>query len=161
GGTLTLGEWQKFSLYLVYVFFPMGQLGFVISQMAQASASASRVFEILDARSDVEDAPGAPDLPPLEGRVAFEAGPMDYVGGAAAPVLRDVSFEVEPGQTVALLGATGSGKTTIINLIPRFYDPTGGRVVVDRRDVREVRLDSLRSQIGIVLQDTTLFGGTI
>jgi ATP-binding cassette, subfamily B, multidrug efflux pump len=160
GGSLTLGEWQKFSLYLVYVFFPLGQLGFVISQMAQASASANRVFEILDAKSDVEDAPGAPDLPPVEGRVAFERVTMSYVGGGE-PVLREVSFEVEPGQTVALLGATGSGKTTIINLIPRFYDPTAGRVLVDGRDVRAVRLDSLRSQIGIVLQDTTLFGGTI
>ncbi|HEY3110831.1 MAG TPA: ABC transporter ATP-binding protein, partial [Chloroflexota bacterium] len=160
GGTLTLGEWQKFSLYLVYVFFPMGQLGFVITQMAQASASASRIFEILDARGDVEDAPGAPDLPPLDGRVAFEHVTMTYVGGGD-PVLRDVSFEVEPGQTVALLGATGSGKTTIINLIPRFYDPTEGRVLVDGQDVRAVGLDSLRSQIGIVLQDTTLFTGTI
>jgi ATP-binding cassette subfamily B protein len=160
GGSLTLGEWQKFSLYLVYIFFPMGQLGFVITQMAQASASASRIFEILDARNDVQDAPGAPDLPPVEGRVAFEHATMTYLGGGE-PVLRDVSFEVEPGQTVALLGATGSGKTTIINLIPRFYDPTGGRVLVDGHDVRGVRLDSLRSQIGIVLQDTTLFSGTI
>src|SRR5205814_5951246 len=95
GGTLTLGEWQKFSLYLIYVFFPMGQLGFVITQMAQASASASRIFEILDARSDVEDAPGAPDLPPLGGRVAFENVTMRYVGGGE-PVLREVSFTVEP-----------------------------------------------------------------
>ena len=160
GGGLTLGEWQKFSLYLVYVFFPMGQLGFVITQMAQASASANRIFEILDAANEVEDAPGAPDLPPLEGRVAFQHVTMTYLGGGE-PVLRDVSFEVESGQTVALLGATGSGKTTIINLIPRFYDPTGGRVLVDGHDVRSVRLDSLRSQIGIVLQDTTLFTGTI
>jgi ATP-binding cassette subfamily B multidrug efflux pump len=160
GGTLTLGEWQKFSLYLVYVFFPMGQFGFVVTQMAQASASASRIFEILDARGDVEDVPGAPDLPPVAGRVSFESVTMTYVGGAE-PILRDVSFEVEPGQTVALLGATGSGKTTIINLIPRFYDPTGGRVLIDGHDVRGVGLDSLRSQIGIVLQDTTLFSGTI
>jgi ATP-binding cassette subfamily B protein len=138
----------------------MGQLGFVIAQMAQAGASASRIFEILDARSDVEDAPGAPDLPPVEGRVAFEGVTMRYVGGGE-PVLRDVSFAAEPGQTVALLGATGSGKTTIINLIPRFYDPTDGRVLIDGHDVRGVRLDSLRSQIGIVLQETTLFAGTI
>ena len=160
GGTLTLGEWQKFSLYLVYIFFPMGQFGFVITQMSQASASASRIFEILDAQNEVEDAPGAPDLPPVSGRVAFEHVTLHYFGGGE-PVLRDVSFTAEPGQTVALLGATGSGKSSIINLIPRFYDPSSGRIVIDGLDVREVSLDSLRSQIGIVLQDTTLFSGTI
>ena len=160
GGTLTLGEWQKFSLYLIYIFFPMGQFGFVITQMSQASASASRIFEILDAKNEVEDAPGAPDLPPVSGRVAFENVTLHYFGGGE-PVLRDVSFIAKPGQTVALLGATGSGKSSIINLIPRFYDPSGGRIVIDGLDVREVSLDSLRSQIGIVLQDTTLFSGTI
>jgi len=160
GGTLSLGEWQKFSLYLVYVFFPMGQLGFVVSQMAQASASAGRIFEILDATSDVEEKPGAIALPPVQGRVAFENVTLRYFGGGE-PVLRDVSFVAEPGQTIALLGATGSGKSSIINLIPRFYDPTSGRVTIDGHDVRDVTLDSLRAQVGIVLQDTTLFTGTI
>ncbi|HEX2185726.1 MAG TPA: ABC transporter ATP-binding protein, partial [Chloroflexota bacterium] len=159
GGTLSIGEWQKFSLYLVYIFFPLGQLGFIISQMSQAGASASRIFEILDAQSEVADLPGATDLPPLQGRVAFEHVTLRYFGGE--PVLRDVSFTVEPGQTVALLGATGSGKSSIISLIPRFYDPTAGRVLLDGHDVRRVRLESLRAQIGIVLQDTTLFSGTI
>ncbi|MBI3972475.1 MAG: ABC transporter ATP-binding protein [Chloroflexi bacterium] len=160
GGTLSLGEWQKFSLYLVYIFFPLGQLGFIISQMAQAGASASRIFEILDAQSDVTDGPGATDLPPVQGRVELDHVTLRYFG-SGDPVLRDVSFAVEPGQTVALLGATGSGKSSIINLIPRFYDPTAGRVLIDGHDVKTVRLDSLRSQIGIVLQDTTLFSGTI
>lgn len=160
GGTLSLGEWQKFSLYLIYVFLPLGQLGFIISQMAQAGASASRVFEILDAQSEVADRPGAIDLPPVAGRVEFDHVTLRYFGGGD-PVLRDVSLVVEPGQTVALLGATGSGKSSIINLIPRFYDATSGRVLVDGQDVRDVRLDSLRAQIGIVLQDTTLFSGSI
>ena len=160
GGTLTLGEWQKFSLYLIYVFFPLGQLGFVISQMAQASASAGRIFEILDAKSDVADAPDAIALPSVEGRVTFESVAQRYFGGGE-PVLRDVSFDVQPGQTVALLGATGSGKSSIINLIPRFYDATSGRVLIDGHDVKSLTLQSLRTQIGIVLQDTTLFGGTI
>lgn len=159
-GTLTFGEWQKFSLYLVYVFFPLGQLGLIISQMSQASASATRVFEILDARSDVADKPGATALPPVEGRVAFEDVSFGYFGGGE-PVLNGISFAAQPGQTVALLGATGSGKSTIINLIPRFYDVTGGRITVDGHDVRDVTLESLRSQIGIVLQETTLFSGTI
>jgi len=160
GGTLTLGEWQKFSLYLMYVFFPMGMLGMIITQLAQASASASRIFEILDAKSDVEDRAGAVELPPVEGRVEFDHVSLRYFGGGE-PVLRDISFVAEPGQTVALLGATGSGKSSVINLVPRFYDVTDGRVLVDGRDVRDVTLDSLRAQIGIVLQDTTLFGGTI
>jgi ATP-binding cassette subfamily B multidrug efflux pump len=160
GGSLTFGEWQKFSLYLAFVFFPLGQLGFIISQMSQAGASAQRVFEILDAQSEVADKPDAIPLPPIRGRVEFEHVTFRYFGGSE-PVLRDVSFVAEPGQTVALLGATGSGKSTIINLIPRFYDVSEGRVLIDGYDVRDVRLDSLRSQIGIVLQDTALFSGTI
>lgn len=160
GGSLTLGEYQKFSLYLVFIFIPVGQLGFIISQMAQASASAGRIFEILDARQEVEDQPGAQPLPPIEGQVVFEAVSFRYFG-AEAPVLNQVSFVAQPGQTVALLGMTGSGKSTLINLIPRFYDPTDGRVLIDRHDLGTVKLDSLREQIGIVLQETTLFAGTI
>ncbi len=159
-GTLTLGEWQKFSLYLVYVFIPVGQLGFIITQMATASASAGRVFEILDAQSDVEDAPDAITLPEVEGHVSFENVTFRYFGGET-PVLNEMNFTAEPGQTIALLGMTGSGKSTVINLIPRFYDPSEGRVLIDNTDVRKVTLETLRSQIGIVLQETTLFSGTI
>ena len=159
-GTLTLGEWQEFSLYLVYVFFPMAQLGFIISQMSQASASAGRIFEILDTESEVKDQPGAVELPHVQGHVRFENVTFRYFSGGEA-VLKNVDFEVQPGQTVALLGATGSGKSTIINLLPRFYDPSEGRITIDGHDLREITLESLRSQIGIVLQETTLFGGTI
>lgn len=158
--TLTLGEWQKFSLYLMFVFFPLGMLGMIISQMAQASASATRIFEIMDTKSDVSDKPNATALPQIQGRVKFDNVTFRYFG-SAEPVLSKVSFEAQPGQTVALLGATGSGKTTIINLIPRFYDVSEGRILIDGHDVRDVKLDSIRSQIGIVLQDTTLFTGTI
>lgn len=159
-GSLNLGEWQKFSMYLMYIFMPLGQLGMIINQMAQASASSGRIFEILDAKNDVADKPGAQNLPPIRGKVEFRQVTFQYFGGGE-PVLKDVSFVAEPGQTVALLGATGSGKSTIINLIPRFYDATDGAVLIDGQDVREVCMDSLRSQIGIVLQDTTLFTGTI
>jgi ATP-binding cassette subfamily B multidrug efflux pump len=160
GGTLNLGEYQSFSLYLIYVFFPVGQLGFIVSLMAQASASAERIFEILDAKSDVTNAPDAVPLGEIKGRVEFRDVTFRYFG-SSAPVLSDVSFVAEPGQTIALLGATGSGKTTIINLIPRFYDVSEGAVLIDGMDVRKVTLESLRSQIGIVLQETTLFSGTI
>jgi ATP-binding cassette subfamily B protein len=158
--TLTLGEYQKFSLYLVYVFIPVGQLGFIITQMATASASAGRVFEILDAKSDVEDSPDASPLPEVKGSVSFDNVTFRYFGGET-PVLSEVNFVAESGQTIALLGMTGSGKSTVINLIPRFYDPSEGRVLIDGIDIRGVALESLRSQIGIVLQETTLFSGSI
>lgn len=159
-GSLTYGEYQKFSLYLAYVFFPLGQLGFIISLMAQAIASSKRIFEILDAKSDVEDKPDAITLPQIQGHVEFKDVTFRYFG-SDDPVLQDVSFEALPGQTIALLGATGSGKTTIINLIPRFYDASEGQILIDGHDVRDVSLDTLRSQIGIVLQETNLFSGSI
>jgi ATP-binding cassette subfamily B protein len=159
-GTLTLGEWQKFSLYLVFVFIPMGQLGMIISLMAQASASADRIFEILDAKNDVEDKADAIELEDVSGRVRFDDVTFRYFEHGD-PVLQHVSFTAEPGQTVALLGSTGSGKSTIINLIPRFYDVSNGQVLIDDHDVRDVTRESLRQKIGIVLQETTLFAGTI
>jgi ATP-binding cassette subfamily B multidrug efflux pump len=159
-GTLTLGEWQKFSLYLIYVFIPMGQLGFIISLMAQASASADRIFEILDARNDVESKEGAIQLEEISGEVAFDGVTFRYFD-SGDPVLKEVTFTARPGQTVALLGSTGSGKTTIINLIPRFYDATEGSILIDGIDIRDVTIDSLRTKIGIVLQETTLFSGNI
>lgn len=159
-GTLTLGEWQKFSLYLVYVFLPMGQLGFIISLMAQAAASADRIFEILDAKNDVENKPGALELPEIDGRVEFRDVTFRYFAGSEA-VLSHINFVAEPGETIALLGATGSGKSTIINLIPRFYDVSEGQVLIDGHDVRDVTLESLRQRIGIVLQETVLFSGTV
>ncbi len=160
GNTLTIGEWQKFSLYLILVFFPIGQLGFIISQMSQASASATRIFEILDAKNEVTDKLNAQPLPSIQGRVVFQDVTFRYFN-SSDPVLSEVTLEANPGETVALLGATGSGKTTIINLIPRFYDVSAGKVLIDGHDVREVQLESLRRQIGIVLQETNLFTGTI
>ena len=159
-GLLSLGEWQEFSLYLIYLFFPIAQFGFIITQLGQASASADRIFEILDAKNDIVDKPNAIHLPDVTGIVKFENVTFRYFGGGD-PVLKNVTFQAKPGETVALLGATGSGKTTIINLLPRFYDPSEGQITIDGHDLREVKLESLRSKIGIVLQETTLFSGTI
>lgn len=159
-GTLTLGEYQKFSLYLIFIFIPVGQLGFIITQMAQAAASATRIFEILDAKSDVEDEPNAKALPKVKGNVSFDNVIFRYFSGGD-PILKNVTFSATAGQTIALLGMTGSGKSTFINLIPRFYDPNEGKVLIDGQDIRFVTLDSLREQIGIVLQETTLFTGSI
>jgi ATP-binding cassette subfamily B protein len=159
-GLLTLGEWQEFSLYLIYLFFPIAQFGFIITQLGQASASADRIFEILDAKNDIVDKADAITLPDVTGTVKFENVTFRYFGGGE-PVLKNVSFTANPGETIALLGATGSGKTTIINLLPRFYDPSEGKITIDDHDLRDLRLESLRSHIGIVLQETTLFSGTI
>lgn len=155
-----MGELVAFQSYLMMTMFPMVMLGMIIMSVSQAGAGAQRIFEILDAEIEVTDRPGARVLPPIEGRVEFENVTFRYFP-EQEPVLKEVNLVAEPGESMALFGATGSGKSTIINLIPRFYDVSEGRVTVDGHDVRDVRLQSLRRQIGIVLQETTLFGGTI
>jgi ATP-binding cassette subfamily B protein len=159
GGQLTLGELVAFSAYLAQLVQPVRRMGTIIPAMAMASSAGERIFEILDAVSEVQDAPGAIPLPPVRGHVRFDNVSFAYFG--RHPVLRGVTFEALPGQVVALLGATGSGKSSIINLIPRFYEPTAGRITIDGLDTRQVTLNSLREQIGIVLQETTLFAATI
>ena len=160
GLRLTLGELVAFTGYLGFMLIPIFQMGMIGAMLSRAEASAQRLFEVVDARSEVKDKPDAISLPDLEGRVAFVNVSFRYAGGEE-DVIGDVSFTAEPGQTVAILGQTGAGKSSIINLIPRFYDVTDGAVLVDGHDVREIQLDSLRKQVGIVLQETTLFSGTI
>jgi ATP-binding cassette subfamily B multidrug efflux pump len=160
GGTLTLGEMLSFANYMMMAFWPMLGVTMIITMLSQAGASAERIFEVLDAQSEVVEKADAEPLPVVQGQVAFEEVSFRYFEHGD-PVLESVSFEAEPGQVVALLGATGSGKSTIINLIPRFYDVSEGRVLIDGTDVRDVTIESLRSQIGIVFQETTLFAGTI
>jgi len=159
-GQMTVGRLVAFANYLMMAFFPMLMLGFIIAMVSQAGASAERVFEILDAQSEIIDAPDAAALEVIEGRVVFENVSFQYFKGGPK-VLKNISFTVEPGQTVALLGATGSGKSTVVDLIPRFYDVTEGRVIIDGYDVRDVTQESLRRHIGIVFQQSTLFAGTI
>jgi ATP-binding cassette subfamily B multidrug efflux pump len=171
GGDLTVGQLVAFNTYLTMVMMPVGVLGMIVTMISRAAASAERVFEILDAQSEVADVPNAEPLPSIEGRVAFEDVRFRYFACGERRrtasskegewVLDEVSFVAEPGQMVALLGATGSGKSTIINLIPRFYDVSEGCITVDDHDVRDVTIESLRSQIGIVLQEATLFTGTV
>ncbi len=158
-GTVTVGTLFAFISYIGQLAQPIRQLGFLISRATDAVASAERIFEILDVPPDVRERPGAVELPKLRGHVRFEGVSFAYTEGH--PVLHDISFEVRPGQVVALIGPTGSGKSTLTALIPRFYDVTAGRVLVDGHDVRDVTLESLRRQIGIVLQDTFLFSTTI
>ncbi len=157
---LTIGELVAFQSYLMMTMFPMIMLGMIIMAVSQAGAGGERIFEILDTEVEVTDRPDAAELPPIQGRVEFENVTFRYFRDQE-PVLKGVSFVAEPGQTVALFGATGSGKSTVINLIPRFYDVSEGKMTLDGYDVRDVTLESLRRQIGIVLQETVLFGGTI
>lgn len=156
---LTLGELVAFSTYLSQLVQPVRRMGMIIPAIAMAASAGERIFEILDAVSEVQEAPDAVPLPPVKGHVRFENVSFAYF--RRHRVLDRVSLEARPGQVVALLGATGSGKSTIINLIPRFYDPTEGRITIDGYDTRKVTLASLRDQIGIVLQETTLFAATV
>jgi ABC-type multidrug transport system fused ATPase/permease subunit len=158
-GQLSMGELVAFTVYLGQLIEPVGRMGRIIPVLAMAAAAGERVFAILDTRSEVEEAPDAVALPAVRGLVRFEGVSFAYFGRHR--VLEDVTFEVLPGQVVALLGATGSGKSTIINLIPRFYDPTAGRITLDGMDIRRATLASLRDQIGIVLQETSLFGTSV
>jgi len=161
-GALTLGSLVAFMTYLSQLVEPVRRLGLIIPGIAIAASSGSRVFEILDAVPDVQDAPDAYPLPPLRGHVQFQGISFSYGNNRKyTHVLRDIDFEVQPGQIVALLGPTGSGKSTIISLVPRFYDPTAGTVRIDGHDLRRVTIRSLRTQIGIVMQETTLFAASV
>src|SRR5215210_6867556 len=160
GGRLSVGDLVAFNTLLGFMLFPILTIGFLSASISRAGASSQRVFDVLDAPLDVKDAPDASTLLPLSCRVDFDDVSFRYPG-SARDILGGVSFTARPGQTVAVLGTTGSGKSTLVNLIPRFYDVTGGAVRLDGNDVRDVTLSSLRSQIGIVLQETRLFSGTV
>lgn len=158
-GELTLGEMVAFSAYLSQLALPIRRLGVMIAIVAQASSAGERVLEILDEESEVVERSDAVDISGIKGNVKFERIGFSYFH--QFQVLSDISFEARAGQLIALLGTTGSGKSSIINLIPRFYDPTQGRILIDGHDIRDFTLQSLRSQIGIVLQDATLFASTV
>jgi ATP-binding cassette subfamily B protein len=158
-GKLTIGELVAFNAYLVNLVQPLRRFGTLASALSSSIAGADRVFEILDLPEEVQQAPDAEPLPEIQGHVQFSNVSFGYL--RQTPVLQDISFEVQPGSIVAILGPTGSGKSTIINLLLRFYDCTAGCVCVDGRDVRRVTLDSLRRQIGTVLQETMLLSGTV
>jgi len=160
-GTLTVGEIVAFTNYLLTSIFPLIFLAIMASQISAANASAQRIYEVLDSKPNVEEKSNAIPLKNIEGRVAFEDVSFSYNQSSKDPVLNQINFVAEPGETVAILGATGSGKTTLVNLIPRFYDATSGRVTIDGIDVREVTIESLRENIAIALQEPILFSGTV
>ena len=159
GQSLTAGELVQFVFYLGMLIMPMRMMGFMLNSFARAIPSAERLFQVLDAHSPVEEKPGAPALDGVRGNVRFENVSFNYL--LTVPALQGVSFEAKPGQKIALLGPPGSGKSTIAQLIPRFYDVTEGRITVDGVDIRDVTLASLHKTVGIVFQDIFLFSATI
>jgi subfamily B ATP-binding cassette protein MsbA len=158
-GAVTPGELFAFVLFAGILIGPFSSAARVFAQIREAQGATARVFEILDTQSDVRDSPGAVALPPVSGHIAVEH--VSFAYDERQPVLTDVSFLAKPGELVAIVGPTGAGKTTVMNLLHRFYDPTGGRITVDGRDLRDITLDSWYRQIALVPQETILFGGTI
>ena len=158
-GNLTIGGIVQFIMYLGMLAMPIRSLGAVTNMYSRSASAGERIFEILDTKSPVKDKPDAIVLDKLKGRVAFEDVSFSYAENA--PALHSINFSVEPGQLVALVGASGSGKSTIINLILRFYDVSGGRITVDGIDIRDIALSSLRKNIGTAQQDVFLFSTTI
>jgi ATP-binding cassette subfamily B protein len=157
--SLTPGSFVAFNLYLAMLVTPLRSLGMWIGQAQRATAAGERIFQVLDEPEEVSDRRGAVELPDGDGAIRFEGVTFGYLEGR--PVLRDIDLDVPAGRTLALIGHTGSGKTTLTALVPRFYDVTAGRVTIDGLDVREVSLSSLRRAIGVISQDPFLFSASV
>ncbi len=158
---LTPGEFTSFIAAVFLMYGPAKKLSRVNANIQQAIAASERIFDMLDIHTEVRDRPGARPLPPLADAIEFRGVSFGYEDGQGRKILREVSFCVHAGQMVAIVGLSGAGKTTLVNLIPRFYDVTAGAILIDGVDIRDVTLDSLRAQVGIVTQDTVLFDDTI
>ena len=156
---LTVGEFFAFNLYVSMLIMPLRMLGMWIGQSQRATASGERIFQILDEPEEIAERPEATELPPGEGRIRFDGVAFGY--DPERPVLEDIDLEIEPGQNIAVIGHTGSGKTTLTALVPRFYDVTSGRLEIDGIDVRDVELSSLRRAIAVISQDPFLFSTTV
>ena len=160
-GQMSMGTFLSFNWYLWGLIWPIRFLGYLISVAKEAMAAGPRLFAILDSPLQIREAENAREMPEIKGHIRFEDVHFAFEDGAGTPVLKGMNLEVLPGQIVAVLGGTGSGKSSVINLIPRFYDPQQGRITLDGQDIREVTLPSLRRQIGIVPQETVLFSDTV
>ncbi len=156
---ISVGLLVAFATYIGYFWEPITRLGQMYSQLLIAMASAERIFEFIDEEPTVAEIEGAKDLASIQGNVKFENLVFEYEPGR--PALKGINLDVQAGQSIALVGHTGSGKSTIMNLLCRFYDPNEGKILIDGQDIRHVTIQSLRSQIGVVLQDTFIFSGTI
>jgi len=160
-GTMQLGEMMAFINYLIQVLMSILMVSMLVTQLARATASGDRIVEVLETIPSIQDQPDAIAEPPADATVTFEDVTFDYAQDGADPALQHVSFTARPGQTMAILGQTGSGKSTLVNLIPRYYDVTSGSIKVGGIDVRDLNTAVLRRMTGVVLQETVLFSGTI
>jgi ATP-binding cassette subfamily B multidrug efflux pump len=160
-GVTSVGQIMAFVNYMFGIMFPVMMMGMMGGQISAASASAKRIMEVLDSVPEVNEAETPVVLEDMQGRVVFEDVSFSYRDDGGDPVLTNISFTAEPGENVAILGSTGAGKTSLVNLIPRFYDANKGKVTIDGKDVKELTTHSLMSKIGISLQDVVLFSGTI
>jgi ATP-binding cassette, subfamily B, bacterial MsbA len=160
-GTLTSGQLFMFLILTFTIAASIGQFSGLWTSIQEALGSTRRIFEILDTQADIIDAPHAQPLGSVEGRITYQRVTFAYQDNPGTPILQDVSLEANPGEVLALVGPSGAGKTTLVNLIPRFYDPTSGEILIDGHRLREVEIKSLRDQVGIVPQETLLFGGTV
>ncbi|HZJ82466.1 MAG TPA: ABC transporter ATP-binding protein [Clostridia bacterium] len=158
-GTVTVGILVAFIGYTGRIWQPINNLTNFYNSLLMAMASTERIFELMDTKADIKDNPGSYELPQIQGEVKFED--MEFYYEIEKPVLKAINFTVKPGETIALVGPTGAGKSTVVNLISRFYDPIGGRVLIDDHDIKGVTLNSLRKQMGVMLQDSFIFSGTI
>ena len=158
-GRLSEGEIAAFILYMGLLAMPVRMTGWIVNILSRASSAGQRIFDVLDAESPVQEKPDANPLGRVRGNVKFEDVTLAYDSGP--PAVRNVSFQIEPGQLVAILGAAGSGKSTLVHVIPRFYDVSSGRVLLDGVDIRDATLASVRNNVGIVLQDVFVFGASI
>ena len=159
GGTVTVGTLVAFTGYIWRFWMPIQNLGNFYNSMITTGAYVERIFELLDEPEDITDREGAVELPPIRGHVTFDHVNFSYEPGN--PILKDVNFNITPGTSVAIVGPTGAGKTTIVNLLTRFYNPDDGKILIDGLDLQSLQIKSIRKQVGVMLQDSFLFSGTI
>ena len=159
GGTVTVGTLVAFTGYIWRFWMPIQNLGNFYNSMVTTGAYVERIFELLDEPEDITDREGAVELPPIRGHVSFDHVNFSYEPGN--PILKDVNFTITPGTSVAIVGPTGAGKTTIVNLLTRFYNPDDGKILIDGLDIQSLQIKSIRKQVGVMLQDSFLFSGTI
>ncbi len=159
GGTVTVGTLVAFTGYIWRFWMPIQNLGNFYNSMVTTGAYVERIFELLDEPEDITDRDGAVELPPIRGHVSFDHVNFSYEPGN--PILKDVNFTITPGTSVAIVGPTGAGKTTIVNLLTRFYNPDDGKILIDGLDIQGLQIKSIRKQVGVMLQDSFLFSGTI
>ena len=159
GGRVTVGTLVAFAAYIWRFWMPIQNLGNFYNQMVTTGAYVERIFELLGEPEDITDKPGAKELPPIRGHVCFDHVNFSYEPGN--PILKDVNFTITPGMSVAIVGPTGAGKTTIVNLLTRFYNPDNGQILIDGIDLQDLQIKSIRKQVGVMLQDSFLFSGTI